>query len=411
MKIDCISPSAILFAAVLAAGAGAQEWYPETQNTAPPARRFHAVANLAGQTVLFGGVDERNARVHGDTWTYDGMRWMQHAAAGPAARQRFAACVDGARGVLVVFGGADANGQPLGDTWQFDGSTWQQVVTPGPSPRLGAAMAFDTARGRAVLFGGGATAGLAGSTGFGAETWEWNGTDWRQVVTATVPAGSAFPAMTFFAAHGVAVLTGGSGAGGQALATWAFDGVDWMVGPQAPTGLASRQGHAISYDALREMVVLFGGARIAIGGAVPFDDTWELSTPATFATFGAGCGAGGAVPMLGAGSSRPQLGSSFRLEVAPAGSLVLVIAGLSDTSFLGQPLPIDLSGLGLPGCELLTSIDHVVPTTVTGALAAATFSIPLRRMLLGQQVFAQAVVVQPGGMLALSDGGRITIGN
>lgn len=460
MMIRSALPLLSLMPMLLPGAIPAQDWYREDLTSSPLARRFHILAHLGDRTLLFGGVDERQGIVFGDTWSYDGVRWTQLPVSGPGARQRGSACVDTVRGVVLLFGGADASGQALGDTWQFDGTGWQQLAPGnGPSPRQSAAMAFDAPRGRAVLFGGaapgqapddetwefdGATwsrrsvanaptarqghvmthdpvrgrtilfGGLAaGSTSFNSETWEWDGADWNRIATPTLPSAALFPAMTFFDAHGVAVLTGGTGAASQRPATWAFDGTDWHPGPAAPAGFTGRQGHAIAYDAAREMVVLFGGASIGAGGARPLDDTWELSTRAAFEPFGAGCSPGSAGPVLSArASARPQLGTELVLDIAPAGTLALLAVGLSDTSHQGTPLPLPLAAFGLPGCELLVSVDHVVPTAGTGGIASATIGIPLRRELIGQVFFAQALVLQAGGPGgAMSNGARATVGN
>lgn len=451
----------VFLLAALTAGLPAQEWYTDQYATAPSARRFHSLVHLRGTQVLFGGVDERFGTVHGDTWSYDGLAWAQLAVAGPGARQRFAACVDPSRDVLVLFGGADAHGNPLGDTWEFDGATWRQVQPlASPSPRLGAAMAFEPGSGRIVLFGGGATASTpdaetwqydgttwrqalpgtspsarqghamttdtvhgvallfggfpAGATGFAADTWQWNGSDWQQVITATRPATSIFPAMTFFAAHGVAVLTGATGIASQPLATWVFDGLDWSVGPPAAPGLVGRQGHALAYDPLREMVVLFGGARIGFGGALPLADTWELSIRAAVEPFGTGCASAAGTPQLTAhDGDRPQLGSDFELEVAPTSALALFVVGFSDRSFLGGPLPMDLRAFGLPGCALLVSVDWAAWAPARGDRATMTLTVPLRRALLGVELFGQALVLDPSAAIpaATSNGARLRIGN
>ncbi len=447
----------VLLATMLTTAARAQQWFLEPQNGAPPARRFHALAHVAGAEILFGGADEQSGSVFGDTWRYDGLAWTAVTGGGPGARQRFAACVDTARDVLLVFGGADANGNALGDTWQFDGASWLPLPTSGaPSPRLGAAMAFDAARGCVVLFGGGPTATtptaetweldgvtwtqrtpvsapsarqghtmafdsvdgttmlfggfVAGASGFDAQTWRWNGTAWQQVVTATAPPAMAFPSLAFFDAHGVAVLTGGSGAGSQPLGSFVFDGTDWSAGPSAPPALAGRQGHATAYDPRRELVVLFGGARIALGGAIALQDTWELAVRATFAPFGSGCALGTAGTPRLAARTRPQLGAALELEVAPAGSLVLFVAGTSDAAFLGAPLPADLAPIGLPGCQLLTSVDFTTFATPVGGVATASIGVPLERALIGQSFFAQALATD-AGTAATSNGGRATIGN
>jgi Galactose oxidase, central domain len=43
------------------------------------------MAPLNGTVVLFGGQGDDDNRL-ADTWTWDGMEWMQHGAAGPSGR-------------------------------------------------------------------------------------------------------------------------------------------------------------------------------------------------------------------------------------------------------------------------------------------------------------------------------------
>ena len=76
---------------------------------------------------------------------------------------------DSARHVTVLFGGA-LNAGFYNDTWQYDGTDWTQVITAhAPSARRGTALAFDSARGVTVLFGGQGDITLN-------DTWEFNGT-------------------------------------------------------------------------------------------------------------------------------------------------------------------------------------------------------------------------------------------
>ena len=115
-------------AAILSATpALAQEWFLETPDQAPAARRFHGMGALGADVILFGGVDERQGQVLGDTWRFDGRHWTPVATMSPAPRQRFASCVDPSRGTFLVFGGADQLGQPLDDLWAFDGAQWHLV--------------------------------------------------------------------------------------------------------------------------------------------------------------------------------------------------------------------------------------------------------------------------------------------
>ncbi len=439
----------------------AQEWHLAQPAGSPQARRFHTLAQIGTSTYLFGGTDERNGLVFGDTWRYERRQWTPViGAGGPSPRSRFAACVDPQHG-LLLFGGADAQGNPLADTWRFDGTSWtSEDALPGaePTPRIGAAMAFDAARGVAVLFGGhggdpsaslGDTlefaggqwvarstanapsprhghamthdsargvsilyGGLVGSSPSN-ETWEWDGTVWRRAVTATTPPGMVFPAMTFFAAHGLAVLTGGSGAAGAPVATFVFDGTDWSAGPAAPTALFGRQGHALAYDGAREHVVLFGGASIGFGGAIARGDTWQLGTAATFEVFGSGCDAGaGELVLDAANGALPLLGGDFAVQVAPAAPLTLFAIGLDRTQFGGRSLPVELSPFGMPGCSLFVALDAVQPALVTGGVARGAVALPLDTRLLALPLFVQALSLDPAtGAGATSNAGSAVLGS
>jgi hypothetical protein len=452
-----------LFAALAAATAApAQDWFQVQPDPAPAARRFHGTAALGGDVLLFGGVDERTGTVFGDTWRYDGTNWTALPGNGPSPRSRFAIATDSVRGRVLLFGGADQAGAPLADTWAHDGSGWQPLAAAGgPAARIAAAMAFDDGRDRAVLFGGfGASAAapfvdtwefdgsawllrqpanaptprfghtltfdsargatvlfggfVAGQSQADRSTFEWDGTDWRQVVTATTPSAAVFPAATFFAAHGLTVLVGGTGVASQAPATWLYDGVDWQAGPPAPAGFLGRQGHSLAYDAMRESVLLFGGASIAIGGAVPRGDTWELAVQATFTPFGNGCDGGRGAPVLGARDGGvPHLGRSLVVDVGNAGPFAVVAVGTSATVHNGRALPLDLTPAGFPGCQLLVGFDDVLSATTSHGVASTRIDVPVRRDLLGVTFFVQALVLDPAAAVqgAWSNAARATIGN
>ncbi|MSQ42193.1 MAG: hypothetical protein EXR65_04065 [Dehalococcoidia bacterium] len=84
---------------------------------------------------------------------------------------------DSARVVTVLFGGATGNQMDprFTDTWEWDGTTWKQrTPSTAPPARNAPAMAYDAARAVMVLFGGGGTGRQLG------DTWEWDGTNWTQ---------------------------------------------------------------------------------------------------------------------------------------------------------------------------------------------------------------------------------------
>ena len=197
---------------------------------------FH---NASGNCVLFGGWPALNA-----TWLYDGSNWTNAASAtSPPGRRDFAMASDIARGVIVLFGGSG----PLGDTWEFDGSNWSNV-TPASSPpaRLGHVMAYDVARGVTVLFGGTGNPNLPPVF---MDTWEWNGTTWTQVVTASTPNEPTFSCMCYDIARTVCVLTGGTSLfGAPDQKTWEYDGSNWVDRPLTVAELSPAEVAELTAD-------------------------------------------------------------------------------------------------------------------------------------------------------------------
>jgi len=122
-------------------------------------------------------------------------------------------------------------------------------------------MTFDPARGVTVLVGG-----FAADNRTNVETWEWNGTTWRQAKTKTKPTSMTFPALTYNPFHRVAVLVGEVGGAGTPIRTFAYDGTDWHVGPSAPRTLFGHQAPGVAFDEARDAAVLFGGAPIGLPG-------------------------------------------------------------------------------------------------------------------------------------------------
>ncbi|HLU38262.1 MAG TPA: kelch repeat-containing protein, partial [Planctomycetota bacterium] len=83
----------------------------------------------------------------------DGTTWTQrNPNPAPLARSRHTLVFDAARGVCRLFGGYNIRLQS--DTWEWDGTTWRQVATSGAPPRMYHAMAHQDARGTSLVFGG-----------------------------------------------------------------------------------------------------------------------------------------------------------------------------------------------------------------------------------------------------------------
>lgn len=172
---------------------------------------------------------------------------------------------DAADGEVVLFQGLSA--PQYNATWVYHGGNWTRLpVTVGPSSRSGESMAYDPADGEVVLFGG------EYSTTFPVrcvnDTWTFRGGTWTHVATPAngTPMARADAAMTYDAARKAVVLFGGTdvvvnwtGATGRVLQdTWSFSAGRWR---QLPTSLepSPRFDASFGYDPATGGDVLFGG--------------------------------------------------------------------------------------------------------------------------------------------------------
>jgi len=107
------------------------------------------------------------------------QNWVQMfpPTPGPSPRTHAAMAYDAADQRVVLFGGVQGDftnfnpGTVWGDTWLWDGSKWMKMnPTNSPPARWGAMMTYDAAHGQVVLFGGRPDFNLNGSFGL-ADTW------------------------------------------------------------------------------------------------------------------------------------------------------------------------------------------------------------------------------------------------
>jgi cysteine-rich repeat protein len=159
-------------------------WLDRATPSTPPPRYESAMAfdHARGRTVLFGGNAASLIPVEmADTWEWDGVAWYQIPVEGPPARTYHALVYDAARKRIVLFGGISLN-EPRNDTWEYDGKVWTQIQTPvSPPARYEMLASYDPKRGRVVI-----ASGLTGSLDapYYADTWEYDGTTWRDVTPA-----------------------------------------------------------------------------------------------------------------------------------------------------------------------------------------------------------------------------------
>jgi hypothetical protein len=192
----------------------------------------------------------------------------------PTARYAHAMTYDDGRGEVLMFGGENSSNVVVAETWAWNGADWRRRVPPdpegdgNPGPRKHTALASDAARARVVLVGG--------EDPYWdrlADTWEWDGSSWARRIAedpeldGNPPASSAH-AMAYDAAHGKVVLFGGVGDWVNYLGdTWLWDGASWerVAGGEGEAHPPARIYHVMAYDENRGVVVLFGGK----------DDSWN----------------------------------------------------------------------------------------------------------------------------------------
>ena len=142
-------------------------------------------------TILFGGstaTDSFGSKLSyefGDTWDWNGIVWTQlfplHV---PTARYGQVMVYDSARQRIVMWGGRTGNGKiDLNDTWVFKNGDWTQIDTPASPPgRVLAGGAYDPLRDRVVVFGGASISSDGKTVTPFHDTWELDGTTWKQVL-------------------------------------------------------------------------------------------------------------------------------------------------------------------------------------------------------------------------------------
>jgi len=134
--------------------------------------------------------------------------------------------------------------------------------------------------------------------------------------------------------------------------------------------------------------------------------------------FGTGCvGSNGRVthdvvpvtdgPMIGRGVT-------FRMTNGPSTSIALVNVGASNTRMGALTLPLELSGIGAPGCRLYASMDLLVPASTTAnGLATRTIQIPSLEDLIGARIYSQFLAFDSHANAlgwTFSNGNTVTLG-
>ena len=333
-----------------------------------------------------GGPASPPMRVHG--WT--GTNWVLLDANGPPSRaEHYEIAWDAQRGVLVMFG------EPWGaETWEWGAGGWSLRGTGGPTPRSRHRMVYDEQRQRVVLHGGVSHLGPHLT-----DTWEWNGVYWLERFGITPPGAAPGASIAYDRARQRVVLYGPVAGSTLTSGVWDYDGSGWTT--RTTSGPADVTGSAMAYVPGTDRMVLFGG-QTNVTPQRTRQLTFVTGHVAGTAAHGAGCPGPAGVPVLAPlAGSRPVLGSAFalRFTALPPSPLSLVFAtlGFADTSWIGVPLPLDLTPAGFTGCVLHVAPGVVEPVANVGGLANWTIAVPPTPALDGQPFFLQGLVLVAAG--------------
>jgi hypothetical protein len=235
--------------------------------------------------VLFGGLDPDTLMPLNDTWEFDGTSWIQRTPLNaPSPRYGHVMVYDAGREHMVLFGGhLGTDGTSDDETWEWDGTNWTQVnigasYNEYPPMRGNQSMVYDSTHEQVVLFGGFMQCnGAYGCDDISLDdTWAWNGQHWTDISPDVSPQARMGSAMTYDPVRQRIVLFSGWNAnvGSHPRDTWEFDGTSWLQRTpiNSPSG---RAGHSLVYDPTRGRVVLFGGLQETSQSSTNLQETWE----------------------------------------------------------------------------------------------------------------------------------------
>lgn len=208
----------------------------------PAVRRFASAVydETLKKTVLFGGFVDPN--YSDETWTWDGTAWTRVKNHPATSRALATMWYDAVQKKTILYGGIGRlttldRITRYNDMWSFDGTGWTDMkITATPGSRYGAQSAIDPRTGHLVLFGGlrldTDAAGVQKQL-YVNDTWEWDGSAWKQIATATAPPARENGRIAWDPSRNELTLFGGWG-GFLYADLWHYDGTTWSVFAEAP---------------------------------------------------------------------------------------------------------------------------------------------------------------------------------
>jgi hypothetical protein len=206
--------------------------YGISQPAQPVMRNDASIAfdSHRGEVIMNGGaLHTRNSVKMRDSaiWSWNGARWKTIGTA-PSLRGDAIFLFNGDSKKIILYGGRfsySANKTAnYNDTWEFDGSGWKQTVKNAPTSFLAhSAAAYDPIRKRIVLFGGHATEKNIIIN----ETWTYQNGTWTLISPANSPPPRCMHTMFYDAQRKGIVVIGGMNESGSLRDMWIFDEKGW----------------------------------------------------------------------------------------------------------------------------------------------------------------------------------------
>lgn len=169
-------------------------------------------------------------------------------------------------------------GNEFGDTWAYDFRTraWREISTPRPYNVYEQACSYDPYLEKMVLFGG-----ADRTYGDGSHTYlfDLNTELWTDARPPRSPTPRSGQTMSFDPVRRVTWMFGGALFGRAGNELWSYDaaGNTWTQVPPSGAWPAQRRFAAMAYDSRRDVFLLWGGVTASDN---PFNDTW-LFHPST----------------------------------------------------------------------------------------------------------------------------------
>ncbi len=247
----------------------------------PAARSQGIMAYHEGRqtVILYGGIGSGSA-YYFDTWEWDGTKWTRLSAADiaatyPTAKTHYAVAYDPSRNVTILHGGKFSSAVVSGETWEWNGYAWKKLAPATTVYRYGHSLVFDTTDNTLLMFGG-----RDGGEAYSNSVYQWNGTDWslRSVAGGSTPGARMYHSAAYDSVRNRMVIFGGmDNAGNYTRQLYEWDNATRWWYYQTNSTIEARIHAGMTYDPVKQRIIVFGGEESGAFYYTGYGDTWEYN--------------------------------------------------------------------------------------------------------------------------------------